>query len=678
MLPALPEPRLLRDGSDVVINGTSYRLKVLAGDDTRLFVPTKADDLLGGEALRFERALRILHELAQVVTEMNERLLDPLDGLTNRCVQALLMSPEVSPGFKDSLRPWAFALFKLGCNVHMERGCVIVPPLPRDAFMREIQALPAQGRGRLRWRDFLDHVFDPVPLVTQGFYLFDRPEDRERFEELLGPEYATLRKKLGRLFEEALAEPGGVTPRHWEQVDALSQQALSMQRELIEDALDSADPEVRGMTTRVRIRCYEGGAFRFLVRPYSYAFSAELERCALLLDHARVELPPKAFELRGVLADLADWCRQRTDDPAWGECLPAWLEASDPDSLVDVSLIAEEKTSRLGAKGGFQLAVTAFEVVPEAVRPIFQLLQRPKESGPSLNLVWLRHLLVGGAASNAIMAGEKLPDPDGRPLYKVMTFTNAVRASMVEANAQLIRAATSFDAQDIPRLADTAILLVLLHEVGHTLGDFADFLGEIGSSVEETNAEASVIYLGRRMAPDALVDLIGLTACWTPVLRTMQGPTEAHSHSDIVLFDEISRAGGIECVERDGLPIVAPKSPDDAARAAFALAMRMRLWEHGVPALQQHAWMESFDPSDDEQDARILQRARDAVDASSEEQRQAWREEVVRECRAFFAPARLQQLAQPLMRVIEHLPRTQSMTVIPTDDRFGLVLRADG
>ena len=130
-----------------------------------------------------------------------------------------------------------------------------------------------------------------------------------------------------------------------------------------------------------------------------------------------------------------------------------------------------------------------------------------------------------------------------------------------------------------------------------------------------------------------------------------------------------------EAVEVSGIVLA---KLDSSARGGIVVAIQE---EHGVPVKlvgvgEGLGDLETFDPDDERQDAGILQRARDAVDASNEEQRQTWRDEVVRECRAFFAPARLQQLAQPLMRVIEHLPRTQSMTVVPTDDRFGLVLRA--
>ncbi|MFW5739512.1 MAG: hypothetical protein ACOC1F_04015, partial [Myxococcota bacterium] len=513
-------------------------------------------------------------------------------------------------------------------------------------------------------------------LITQGFYLFDRPRDRANFENMLGAPFADVRKRLRRLFDEAVAEPGVMPERHWRRIDALSQQVLTMQKEALEDALESAEPQVRDVTTRVRIRCYEGGAFRFLIRPYSYAFAHELERCARLLDRARLELPPHADEAREVLADLADWCRERTDDPSWSESLASWVKASDPDSLIDINFTTEEKVSRLGAKGGFQLAITAFDPVPESVRPILELIRKPREGAPNLNVVWLRHLLVGGGASNATLAGEKLPDPEGRPNYKVITFTNAIRASMVQSSAELITSATSFQHEDIERLGSAANVLVLLHELGHTLGDFAAFLGEIGSSVEETNAEASVLYLGKLLAPGFLDDLVGLTACWTPVRRAMQGPTEPHSHSDIVLFDELVRAGGVECVEVDGRWIVRPRSTEAAVRGAFDLAMRMRLWELGVPLEQQPRWLQPFDPEDRQLDARILAAARTQVDAMDEAERASWKQGVVRECRAFFAPARLEQLAQPLMRVTEQLPKFQPMTVIPTDERFHLVLDA--
>ncbi|HOT11521.1 MAG TPA: hypothetical protein PK710_17215 [Polyangiaceae bacterium] len=672
MVPLLVSESRLHHGSEIVLNGTTYRLNFLTGDDTRLHVPSRNGESVHGEALRFDQALRGLHELAQRITLLNERLLDPLDGLTNRCVQTILTVPEVSASFKERLAPWAFALFKHGSNVHGERGCVLVPPASREQFEKQIQGLSARQRGQYRWRDFLDHIYDATPLVTQGFYLFDRPEDRLRFEEALGSEYALIRKKLHRIFNDALGNDGAIPARQWKRFDELSQQALSMQQTFLEPALSAAEGEVRAIATRVRIRCYEGGELRFLVRPYSFEFAEQFDEMAELLERVRMQVPPHAIELREVLADLSDWCRARTTDESWAECLPSWIAASDPTNLIDVNLTVEEKVSRLGAKGGIQLVVSAFETVPEPLRPIVSMLNDSNQ-GANLNVVWLKHLLVGGGASNMTMAGEKLPDSEGRDCYKVMTFTNAVRSSMVESQAELMVASTHFSEDDIPRLAHAANLLVLLHEVGHTFGDFAEFLGEYGASVEETHAEASVIFLAHRWAPQSLVDLIGLTACWTPVHRCLQGAAEAHSHSDIVLFDEILRAGGVACVERDGRPIVAPMSADEAVRAAFDLSLRMRLWELGIPSGEHGTWWVRFDPNDPALDVRVIQRARKAVELLGQEQRRAWQTQVFEECKVFFAQSRLEELSRPLQPIIERLPRYQPLSIIPTDERFRLV-----
>ena len=676
MNPVLPERRL-RDGADLIINGSTYRLTLIAGEQARLDTGTAT---VGGQLMRardaerLREAMAILEEVAQEVTALNERLLDPIDGVTNRGVHALLRAPETSDAFKDALRPYAFALFKHGCNVHTERGSVIVPPVSRECFEVELAKLPAQARGSLPWRDFLDHVFEPVPLVTQGFYVFDRTDDLRRFNVLLGPEYAQISKKLRRVFDEAIREGGEIPERRWQLFDHLSQQALARQKVLLESALDDAEPEVTAVATRVHIRCYEGGTFRFLLRPYSYAFARELDRCAALLDRAHAVMPPFACETREVLADLADWCRERTDDPSWAVSRPSWIAASDPSNLIDVSLTAEEKISRLGSKGGFQLVVSAFDTVPDAVRPVLDLVQREAKQRQNLNIVWLRHLLVGGSASNATIAGEKLPDPDGYDQYKVMTFTNAVRGAMVRANAEHIVLATSLSSEDIVRLGDAANVLVLLHENGHTLGDHAAFLGEVSASVEETNAEASVLVQARRFAPAFLDDLACLLGCWMPVQRTMQGPTEPHSHANIVLFDALRAAGAVQFAERAGRTILEVVSVDDAAHVSFALAMMMRCWEAGLPEALHEEVLEPFDPLDQGQDVRLAQRMRDKRDGLSTDERQRMRQQVVAECRAFFSAERIAQLSAPLQAIVARLPRVQPLTLVPTDRRFHAVL----
>jgi hypothetical protein len=286
-----------------------------------------------------------------------------------------------------------------------------------------------------------------------------------------------------------------------------------------------------------------------------------------------------------------------------------------------------------------------------------------------LNILFLRQLVVGGGASNWTLAGEKLPDPKGRPLYKVMTFTNTVKASHVRGNGPLIVRATEWPQAELSRMADAVALHVLLHEYGHTLGDFAEFLGDLGSSVEETNAEASAIYQASRLAPDYLHTGVVYGACWTPVLRTMQGPTEAHSHSDIVLFDEYRQAGAVAVVDTGERKLVRAMDAQMVARIAFGVAMRMRLWEAGLALNEHQAVMEEFEPKDREQDERILSRALGRLEGCDDAERQQMRQKVLEEVRKYFATERLERAALPLREVIATLPKYQALSVIPSDLR---------
>jgi hypothetical protein len=674
--PALPELRL-HDGNEIHINGRAYRINLVPGPEIAFNCPPHLPDgtaLHAADVERFRRVLEVMERLAQEVTLLNERLLDPLDGATGRAIHELMSAPQVSHDFRRALRPYALALFKHGSNVHTERGSVMAPALPRAAFHAELAKLPAQKRGSLPWRDVLDHLFDAVPRVTQGFYLFERPADFRRFELSLGHEYASTCKQLRRVFDEAVLDGPRLPARRWQNLDQLSQRVLLFQKERLELALQEDEPIVRAVASRVWIRCYDGGELRFLVRPYGYAFDRELTRCAALLDEARDIAPPVASELRDVLADLAEWCRERTHDEAWAESRPSWVGASDPNSLLDVSLTAEEKVSRLGTKGCFQLLVCAHDHVPEPARPVFEALGRVAHDGYTLNMLWLRQLIVGGGASNATIHGEKLPDREGHSLYKIMTFTNIVRASFVRANADRIRLATGCSSGAIERLGDAASLLVLLHEYGHTRGDLAAFLGDIGSSAEETNAEASVLPLAKRLAPGFLDDLLLLLVCWTPVLRAMQGPSEAHSHADLVLFDELENAGAVEVVREGDRTVIRPRSIERAVETAFALAMRMRLWEYGVPQSQHEALVEPFDASDAGQDARLQRAARAWTDALTPAEFDGARARVVAECRSYFSPERIQKICNRLDTVLAQLPQHQPLTVVPTDARLASIL----
>lgn len=670
---ALSSGSLLRTGSEIVINGLTHRLLVLGGDETALLpsartadgLPLRAADLAGMTA-----ALETLREVCQHVTLLNERLLDPLDGLTGRSLDVLMSSPHVDPAFRSALVPYAFAVFKHGCNVLTERGSVIVPPLPREAFARQVANLPAQQRGSIRWSAVLDHLFDPVPLVTQGFYLFERAEDRARFEASLGDRYAVACTALRRLFADAMDRQTDLPQSEWQRLDDLSQQVLDMQKSALEAALGQADPEVRRVAHRVRIRCYADGQIRMWSMPFALEFERELGECAALLRKARSTVPGFATQLRAVLLDLESWCLDHADSDDWAESRRSWLAADDPTNLVDVALTVEEKVSRLGAKGGFQMVVSAFDWPPEATKAVYEVVRSEGRRRGNLNVLFLRHMLVGGGASNATLAGEKLPDPDGRDLYKVMTFTNAVRGSMVRANASLILRATEWPESRLADLEDAASVLVLLHEFGHTFGDFAEFLGDIGASVEETNADASAIYQTKRLAPAHLSPLLHLAVGWMPVQRVLQGMTEAHSHADLVIFDTLRAEGAVDVVQLEDRWLVRVLSEEAAVRAAFALAIRMRLWEAGIPQRAQPELVEAFDAGDTSQDDRIAAAARRFVSGLSDHDRACMRRDVITECKAFFAVSRLRAVSEPLERVLACLPRYQSVAVIPTDRRL--------
>ena len=122
---------------------------------------------------------------------------------------------------------------------------------------------------------------------------------------------------------------------------------------------------------------------------------------------------------------------------------------------------------------------------------------------------------------------------------------------------------------------------------------------------------------------------------------------------------------------------IVPGNLDEAVRAAFLLAMRMRLWELGLPTSLQQQCLKDIETVDEKQECRIVREARVLVEQRTEAEVQAMREEVVRECKAFFAQARLQQLVQPLKTLIQGLVHTQALTIIPTDERFSLVLEGE-
>jgi hypothetical protein len=555
-----------------------------------------------------------------------------------------------------------------------ERASVIVPPFGRERFERELASLPAQVRGAFPWRRLLDQLFEPVPLVTQGFYAFESEVALARFERSLGPEYAQACEELRAVFDSALdpERPPGTRP--WQALDRLSQKVMDLQKARVEEALEHAPAPCRAPATRVRLDCDEGGRLEPTAVHYALEFSPELERCSRLLRDAHDCVPAFAIELRGVLSDLAAWCLDRSCDDAWAVSLPRWIGAQDTDNLLDVNLTFEEKVSRVGSKGGLQLIACAFDSVPGPLEATYGAIREEARRRQNLNILFLRQLVVGGGASNYTLAGEKLPDPDGYDQYKVMIFTNTTRTALVQGNTPLILSATEWPEREIDMLADSAALFVLFHEYGHTLGDYGEFLGDLGGSVEETNAEASAVYQTARLAPEHLERALVLGACWTPVRRTLQGPTESHSHADIALFGEYHAAGAVKVARVGDRNVVRVLRPDAIVRTAFATALRMRLWEAGIPMAQQAQLLEPFDVVDRAQDERIANGARRHVGALREATRASLRRKVLDEVRAYFAIERLERVAEPLRGVIATMPGFQSIALVPTDRRFGPLL----
>ena len=460
--------------------------------------------------------------------------------------------------------------------------------------------------------------------------------------------------------------------RSGDRLDKLSQRVLDLQKEPLEAALNAGCEACRSVATRVRFRCDARGNITCSPRHYTEEFAGELCECARLLRAMRDAAPAFAAELRAVLGDLADWCTAPGPDESWAESRPVWIAAEDPDNLIDINLTFEEKVSRIGSKGGLQLLACAFDDVPEKLRDVYATV-REKGRKQNLNILFLRQLVVGGGASNYTLAGEKLPDPGGRERYKVMIFTNTTRSALVLMNRALIASATDVPAVEVERIADSAKLAVLFHEYGHTLGDYAEFLGDLGGSVEETNAEASAIYQTARLAPEHLDHVLVLEACWTPVRRAMQGPTESHSHANIVLFDELRTAGAVRVANQDGRKLVRVVDRDLAVRISFDIAIRMRLWEAGLSVEAQRHVVEPFS-TDGSQDERIAKAAREYIDGLDEARKAELRQRVVEECRAWFAMDRLHAISQPLLEVIDTMPGFQPVSVVPSDRRFGSFL----
>lgn len=661
-MPATNTYSRLKSGDTIEINGDPLQLVVISGDQTAFKPPA---DLTANEVRSYQSALELLRQSAQTVSKVSDRLHDPEDGRTLKGVDILTSNlPAMTAEFSQKIRGYLIGLLKEGSTVHHTRSCVLVPPCSKAEFSAAIAALPTDARTAIDWNAWLDHIYDPVPRATEGHYLFASPEDKARFDTLLGSSYADNAAELTTLFSKALTGP--LSSDEWRKYDDLSQSLIDEQKKLLEPVLEK-DEAARGMCTRVRISVNPAGTISLATTHYTEDFVIELTELSRQLSAAAAALPPRAAELRSVLEAQAAWCVDTKRDPNWGQSLPVWIAANDGTGLLDVNVTCEEKTSRIGAKSVMHLVAAQHTEPPASVQTAWQAVCAGGATS-NVNTLLLNILHVGGFASTYTIAGEKLPDPGGQPQYKSMTFSNTTQAVMVRAPAPAIAAATGLAPAVVDSYILVPILTVALHEYGHTLGDHASFLGEHSGSVEETNAQASCVYLAARHAPGDLVASAHLECCWMPIRRIRQGPTEQHSRSDIALFEEYLQSGGIRIADNGGKPVVEVVDQQAIIDTAFKTAIKMRLWEKGIPTRLHDQFLEPLDLSGEAQDRRITQTAIDFMAAQPDQA--ALKAETLREVNAYFANDRMLAIGAKAAPVIAHMPTAQPLSVMLTDERL--------
>jgi len=656
----------LTHGDRVMLSGKPYDIIVLGGEETA-FKPPKG--LSEEDTGKFKEALEQLRRAAQVIARISDRLTDSEDGRTLEGVGKLAFnSDHLSPEFANRLRGYLVGIIKNGSNMHTSRGSILVPPCTQEEFEAELDRLPENVRKGFDWNSWLDHIYNPIPKVTEGFYLFSS-NSWINFDALLASrdsKYTDLKVEARELFKKAIRD--NLAPEELARYDAVSQQIMEMQKKVLESALEG-DEYARGMSTRVRVVVDMSGEIDFITSHYTQEFKQELKVLRDQLLRARDSLPERASELRNVLTAQADWCIEKSTNPDWGQSLPVWIQASDASNLLDVNLTAEEKVSHLGAKGDFHITVTQHSEIPEGLEDLWATVRRSSDD----NMLLLRTLLVGGHTTHLTVAGEKLPDPAGEPLYKVNIFTNTT-ALAIPAQVRAISAALGISEEEVLALGNVPLPKVIFHEFGHTLGDHAKWLGVHGGSTEETNAQASVVYLTAKLSPELLSGMLLYDSCWMPVRRTRQGPTEQHSRSDIVLFDEYLKVGALEIVERDGKHHVAVADTDALVATAFKTAIQMRLWEKGIPSEHHDQFQEQLDVTDADQDSRIIGKALGWVGAKPTEEQEALKVTTKTEVDAYFEDGRMREIAQKLDPVIANVPDEQPLSIIATDERLAALV----
>jgi hypothetical protein len=115
------------------------------------------------------------------------------------------------------------------------------------------------------------------------------------------------------------------------------------------------------------------------------------------------------------------------------------------------------------------------------------------------------------------------------------------------------------------------------------------------------------------------------------------------------------------------------KNPDACVETAFQTAIKMRLWEKGIPERLHAQFKEPFAATDASQDKRIIDKALAWVAAQSD--MQTLKNETIKEVNEFFENSRLIGIGAKLNGVIAGMPTEQPLAIIPTDNRLAALVR---
>ncbi|MDO8339812.1 MAG: hypothetical protein Q7T16_04100 [Candidatus Burarchaeum sp.] len=664
----------LADGQKLRLDtNRDYKLICISGAETA-FNPK---GLSKKDAKAYGAALSILEDAAQIVTHLSNRLRDSADGMTTNGVEILLQNKDsLNPEFLEKISPYLLAILKNGATSDGHRLTVYIPPCERSQFEAEIGYLPAKVRKSFDWSGWLDHIYDPVPKAGEGFYLFKRQADWARFEVSLDDKYAKLKRQLEKIFTKALTEP--LEYGELKRYDDLSSKLIGIQKAKLEEALKK-NKYARGMCTRVSVGVSASGKLSLSVVHYTEEFRDELSLLARQIRKAKRALPQgeQTAELRAVLEAQAKWCLEKTKNPDWGKSLSIWVTAKNAQNRIDCNFTCEEKVSTIGQKSDFQIHVSQFAEVPSVLQNLWEAVQERASKGKGknglekTNILLLETRIVGGHNVKLTVSGEKLPDPANEPWYKSMTFTNTTAAAASRASAEAMAFVTGISPEELGKMPLAVLVAVILHEFGHTLGDHAKFLEERGGYVEETNAQASAIYLTLRFLPEILPQIAIFDSCWTPPKRAQVGIFEQHSRSDLVLFEANLRAGAIEIVEKDGRHILQVRDLDLLVKNAFEQAIHMRLLEKGIPSKYHGQFLEPLNPADPEQDVRITQKAikwmksppkevlKSLKVEKASEARKLLKAAVSKEAEKLFSDAHMRKIGKVLEPVLDDMKRAE-------------------